>query len=53
MRIISNELYAKLIKELRKNESVDTFAALIMAEEIEPAQDVAEPAPKTKKETKK
>ncbi len=35
MRVISDELYARLIKELSKNESVATFRELLLSEKAD------------------
>lgn len=35
MRIISDELYARLIKELSKNEAVATFRELLLSEKAD------------------
>nr|DAI81673.1 MAG TPA: hypothetical protein [Caudoviricetes sp.]DAL40797.1 MAG TPA_asm: hypothetical protein [Caudoviricetes sp.] len=39
MRIISDELYASLIKELAKNETVRIFQQLLFAEKTETANE--------------
>ncbi len=51
MRVISDNVYAELIKELKKDPKVSLFQALVMAPKIEPSavkQNNTEEGEKTK-----
>ena len=44
MRIISDELYARLIKELAKNEAVAIFQQLLLSPKTDETESKEEPA---------